>query len=114
MKLLFLTIISLIHLNSYAQLKPDFDYVYSQKDSNAGQIETAKRVNYFMHAKKYDEAIALFSHKHQTIIATIRTDEESFAIWCSAWTLSKKQLKRYIADIENGSQQFVFEEGMWK
>ncbi len=110
--LLFLFLLSQIDL--FGQSLPDMNYVYSEQDTIQGQIETAKRIKYFIDHKEYDHAIELFSQSQQIKIFEIRKDPVEFEFWVSGWTLSEERLEMYISRILRKRGRFVFENGIWK
>ncbi len=109
---LFLLLLSQIDL--FGQSLPDMNYVYSEHDTVQGQIETAKRIKYFIDNKDYDQAIELFSQSQQIKIFEIRKDPIEFEYWVSGWTLSEERLEMYISRITRNRGRFVFENGIWK
>lgn len=112
--LLTLLILFIFQASSFSQVEIDSNYHYTKSDTINGQIETAKRMKYYMDAKQYDKAILLFSKKQKREIRAIQKDKEKFAYWCLAWTMNDEKLQRYIARIKRGKGQFVYESKMWK
>ena len=110
--ILFLLLLSQIEL--FGQSSPDMNYVYSERDTVQGQIETAKRIKYFIDNKNYDQAIDLFSQSQQNKILEIRKDSVEFEYWVNGWTLSEERLEMYISRIKRNRGRFVFENGIWR
>ena len=90
------------------------NFIYTLKDTLAGQIHTAEYLNKLMSEKKFDEAIKLFSKVQQEKIKAIQSNEQKFQKWCLAWTLNTLQLEKYINKIKKGKAHFIYEDGMWK
>lgn len=114
MKLIILVIVLFAQTAIFCQNLPDTNYVYSELDTIKGQIETAKRLKYFIDNKSYDQAIALFSKEQQKRIKEIKKDSEKFEYWVYAWTITDEKLERYISRIKRYKGHFVFENGSWK
>jgi hypothetical protein len=114
MRFIILVILFLPHIGLFGQNLPDMNFVYSETDTIPGQIETAKRIKYFIDNKDYDQAIELFSLSRQNKINEIRKDPVEFEYWVNAWTISEEILERYILKIKKQEGHFVFENGIWR
>lgn len=114
MRFITLFLLLLSQLDLFGQSLPDMNDVYSEQDTVQGQIETAKRIKYFIDNKDYDRAIELFSQSQQNKILEIRKDPVEFEYWISGWTLSEEALEMYISRITRNRGRFVFENGIWK
>jgi len=79
-----------------------------------GQIKTAEKFKDYMNAKKYEEAISLFTLNQQENIREIQKDKEMFQYWCIVWTFDDAKFERYIINIKTGKAHFLFEEDKWK
>ena len=93
---------------------PNMNYDYSAGDTINGQVETVKRLKYYMDNKNYDQAIELFSQKQQNRIDEIKKDPKNFEFWVKAWTMTDEGLEKYISGIKQHKGLFVFEDGIWK
>ncbi len=86
----------------------------SFSDTIQGQLKTAERLKLYMHDKKYDDAILLFSLEQQENIIEVKKNKEMFEYWCMTWTFDKAKYERYVSKIKEGKAHFIFENKEWK
>ncbi len=90
------------------------EFISTNSDSLAGQIQVADELRNLMNQESYEKAIDLFSKEQRIKIKDLQKDDKKFQNWIYAWTFDDAKYQRYMNKINEGRGSFVLEDGTWK